>query len=51
MFDPDYTAPDLKPFNLAPVKTGTFPASILKIGIGGADKMANMPADPKNLLY
>ncbi len=45
IYDPDYTAPDLKPFTISPAKTGTFPASILKVGIAVADKMANQPAE------
>ena len=43
-FDPDYTAPDLKPFILAPAKTGNFPAEVLKTGIQIANQMANQPA-------
>jgi hypothetical protein len=43
-FDPDYTAPDLKPFNIEPAKTGSFPSQVLQVGIGIADKLAAQPS-------
>ena len=45
IYDPDYTAPDLKPFNILPAKTGTFPVAVLKMGAELSDKMANQPAE------
>ena len=44
-YNPDYTAPDLKPFTIAPFKTGNFPVEVIKVGASLADKSANQPTE------
>lgn len=44
-YEPDPVAPDHKPFNITPTKTGTLPAEIMKLGIGLQDRIANQPRE------
>lgn len=44
-YEPDYMLPDLKPEAMLPVKSGTLPAQILKVGAELSDKIANQPAE------
>lgn len=43
VYEPDYTVPELKPFNIAPMKAGPLAPNIIKIAVGLADKIANQP--------
>lgn len=44
-FEPDYTVPDLKPFNIAPFNSGTLPIEVIKVGMALMDKLANQPTE------
>jgi len=45
VYAPDYTLPDLKPFNIAPANAGTLPAKVIEVGTQLADKIANQPSE------
>lgn len=42
-YEPDYTAPNLKPENIKPANTGLWPVKGVQMGVELADKMANQP--------
>ncbi len=42
-FEPDYTVPDLKPFNIPPANPGPLPWRALQLGMEMMDKLANQP--------
>lgn len=44
-FEPDPSAPDLKPFNLPPATSGTMPIEGLRTGMGVLDRLANQPTE------
>jgi hypothetical protein len=44
-YEPDYTAPDLRPTNIVPVNSGKLPIDLIKIGSGLSDKIANQPTE------
>jgi hypothetical protein len=44
-FAPDYTVPELKPFNIEPANAGTLPAQALKIAIELSRQISNQPSE------
>lgn len=44
-FEPDYTVPELKPFNIAPFNSGDFPVKVIQLGMALSDKLANQPTE------
>ena len=44
-FEPDYTAPELKPYNMPPANSGTLPWRILEFGLKLMDRTANQPVE------
>jgi len=44
-YEPDYTAPEHKPYNMAPIKPGNLFTEVLKVGMTLSDKLANQPTD------
>lgn len=44
-YEPDYTAPDHKPYNIAPIKPGNLFTEVLKVGMTLTDRLANQPTE------
>ncbi len=44
-FEPDYTVPDLKPFNIKPTNLGPGPIKAIQIAVGLAEQLANQPTE------
>lgn len=44
-YAPDYTVPELKPFNIAPANSGPAPINAIKVGVELGDRIANQPAE------
>jgi len=45
VYAPDYTVPDLKPFNIEPANAGTLPAETIKLGAELNNRIANQPTE------
>jgi hypothetical protein len=44
-YEPDYSVPDAKPFQLMPAKRGKEPVDVIKMGVALGDKIANQPTE------
>ncbi len=44
-FEPDYTVPELLPFNIKPANTGLWPIKAIQMGAELTDKIANQPTE------
>lgn len=44
-YEPDPVAPEHKPYNIAPAKSGPGAANMLKMGVGLQDRIANQPRE------
>ena len=44
-YEPDYSVPDTKPFNISPANAGLMPARAMEIGLSLMDRIANQPTE------